>query len=375
MRNLSSNLKKHASMLSINTKTDATTAAELPLRSASANSTFSGNGVSGLVSIRNGIRILRADQHQPMYADGPVEIMAGLYLGDQLNAENRQQLARFGISYILNVAEEVNNPYDGSKKQKRKASGSIEMSAYSDDSSPSPSPGYGSPLMCASPVSSECESTTSMMSAASSPSPSPSTNSGINSDSDSDSDSITYKKLSLSHHQEDLISFINEAFDYIDAARQSGATVLVHCQLGVSRSASMVVAYVMRSQKMTYEQAYAFVKGKSPCISPNTFLIFQLCEYEKTLGIAKAPTSDNCSSNGHSTSSNGSSSHVSRSKSAHGVITSMLVVCRHLHRPAPWSLTKACCCNAGRIRKDTELIQAMEFPAGQWLLQFKTNLP
>lgn len=55
--------------------------------------------------------------------------------------------------------------------------------------------------------------------------------------------------------------------------------VLVHCQQGVSRSASLVVAYIMKARSMNVNEAYAFVKEKSPWIGPNMSLIYQLCEW------------------------------------------------------------------------------------------------
>lgn len=59
--------------------------------------------------------------------------------------------------------------------------------------------------------------------------------------------------------------------------------VLIHCQQGVSRSASLVIAYIMKSKSMDINEAYAYVKNKSPCIGPNMSLIYQLCEWGKTL--------------------------------------------------------------------------------------------
>lgn len=58
-----------------------------------------------------------------------------------------------------------------------------------------------------------------------------------------------------------------------------GKRILVHCQCGVSRSASLLVAYVMRLNGWGVHQAYAWVKDKSPGISPNMSLIYQLVEW------------------------------------------------------------------------------------------------
>lgn len=63
----------------------------------------------------------------------------------------------------------------------------------------------------------------------------------------------------------------------------SNKKVLIHCQQGVSRSASLIIAYIMRVKMMDINKAYAFVKERSPGIGPNMSLIYQLCEWGKYL--------------------------------------------------------------------------------------------
>jgi len=43
----------------------------------------------------------------------------------------------------------------------------------------------------------------------------------------------------------------------------------VHCAAGVSRSASIVIAYLMKINHWTFENAYSFVKSKRKIIDPN----------------------------------------------------------------------------------------------------------
>ena len=46
--------------------------------------------------------------------------------------------------------------------------------------------------------------------------------------------------------------------------------VLVHCHKGVSRSAAIIVAFVMQdSNQLNYAQALQFVRGRRPIIWPN----------------------------------------------------------------------------------------------------------
>ncbi|KAK9365049.1 dual specificity phosphatase [Lipomyces kononenkoae] len=62
-----------------------------------------------------------------------------------------------------------------------------------------------------------------------------------------------------------------------------GKKILVHCQCGVSRSASLVVAFVMKERGWDLNQAYAWVKHKAPAIGPNMGLIYQLMEWGRIL--------------------------------------------------------------------------------------------
>lgn len=62
-------------------------------------------------------------------------------------------------------------------------------------------------------------------------------------------------------------------------ARLEHERILIHCQCGVSRSASLIIAYVIATQNTTVDQAYNMVKDKSPWIGPNMSLIYQLAEW------------------------------------------------------------------------------------------------
>ena len=57
--------------------------------------------------------------------------------------------------------------------------------------------------------------------------------------------------------------------------------MLVHCHAGISRSATIVIAYLMKALSMTLEEAYKLVKSRRPRIKPNQAFISQLMEYEK----------------------------------------------------------------------------------------------
>jgi len=71
--------------------------------------------------------------------------------------------------------------------------------------------------------------------------------------------------------------------DWIDENLKRNINVLVHCFAGVSRSASTVIAYLMKMNQMDYKSAYNFCKDKRMVTCPNPGFVRQLKEFESTL--------------------------------------------------------------------------------------------
>ncbi|KAJ3880345.1 protein-tyrosine phosphatase-like protein [Lentinula edodes] len=80
----------------------------------------------------------------------------------------------------------------------------------------------------------------------------------------------------------DLKPHLEDACNSIDRALRSGRNVLVHCQQGISRSAAVVIAYLIRNHGMSYDAAFAFVKRQRACIKPNTGFVNALKEWESS---------------------------------------------------------------------------------------------
>ena len=76
--------------------------------------------------------------------------------------------------------------------------------------------------------------------------------------------------------------FFEGCFDFIDDGRQEGC-ILVHCNAGVSRAPTIVIAYLMKKFNMHLKEAFDLVKSVRPCVRPNDGFMKILKQYESEL--------------------------------------------------------------------------------------------
>ncbi|NWI16559.1 DUS4 phosphatase, partial [Crypturellus soui] len=165
---------------------------------------------------------------------GPVEILPFLYLGSAHHAARRDTLDALGITALLNVSPDCPNHFEGHYQ---------------------------------------------------------------------------YKSIPVEdNHKADISSWFMEAIEYIgewpscpeargvgvapgtaltplhlpvaDAVQERRGRVLVHCQAGISRSATICLAYLMMKQRVRLEEAFEFVKQRRSVISPNFSFMGQLLQFE-----------------------------------------------------------------------------------------------
>ncbi|XP_029108168.1 dual specificity protein phosphatase 16 isoform X1 [Scleropages formosus] len=82
---------------------------------------------------------------------------------------------------------------------------------------------------------------------------------------------------------EKILPWLDKSVEFIEKAKASDARVLVHCLAGISRSATIAIAYIMKRMDMSLDEAYRFVKEKRPTISPNFNFLGQLLDFEKKI--------------------------------------------------------------------------------------------
>jgi len=75
---------------------------------------------------------------------------------------------------------------------------------------------------------------------------------------------------------------LEEAILFIESARKTKGNVVVHCAQGKSRSATVVVAYIMAKQGLDTEQALKVVKAKRSIAEPNNNFMYQLKQFESS---------------------------------------------------------------------------------------------
>eukprot|EP00095_Tigriopus_kingsejongensis_P003749 maker-scaffold911_size81771-snap-gene-0.20 protein:Tk03749 transcript:maker-scaffold911_size81771-snap-gene-0.20-mRNA-1 annotation:"dual specificity protein phosphatase 19" len=95
------------------------------------------------------------------------------------------------------------------------------------------------------------------------------------------SDFVYFNAEILDLPEFDIRTSLKLTFDHIEEVRIASGRILVHCNAGVSRAPTIVIAYLLRSQNSSLSNAWAQVKDARPCIRPNDGFKSQLESYEK----------------------------------------------------------------------------------------------
>tara|TARA_R110002050_G_scaffold123316_2_gene242060 strand:- start:142 stop:1404 length:1263 start_codon:yes stop_codon:yes gene_type:complete len=105
-----------------------------------------------------------------------------------------------------------------------------------------------------------------------------------------DDPDLTYCHLPIDDSPDkDISSLFESGFNFLKDSKAAGTKVLVHCAMGISRSATITIYFLMREHRWTLKQAFECVYDERPFINPNKGFIQQLLQFEKTIG-ASPPT-------------------------------------------------------------------------------------
>ncbi|XP_075958682.1 protein phosphatase Slingshot homolog 2b isoform X2 [Anarhichas minor] len=85
----------------------------------------------------------------------------------------------------------------------------------------------------------------------------------------------------------DLLAYWNDTYKFISRAKKAGGKCLVHCKMGVSRSAATVIAYAMKEHGWDLNKAFDYVKERRAVTKPNPSFMRQLEEYQGILLASK----------------------------------------------------------------------------------------
>ena len=90
-------------------------------------------------------------------------------------------------------------------------------------------------------------------------------------------DIISFELNLYDKPSERIINIFENAYDFVK--RHLNHNVLVHCYMGISRSTSFVIFYLMKENGWDYETCIDFIRQKRPIADPNYGFERQLKEY------------------------------------------------------------------------------------------------
>ncbi|KAH6682045.1 dual specificity phosphatase [Halenospora varia] len=214
------------------------------------------------------------DAKSPSYPDGPIlmyEPSVHLYLEPKV-----EEAMQFDV--VINVAREVKNPFKVREEQEKAKEMSLPIRPAPDTSDIAP------------------DTAASMMSfkTAFEVQPSGSTESSPTTPRPSTENKVPEYIHVPWDHNTDVKDELWDLCETIDSRVKEGKKVLVHCQQGASRSATLIIAYGMYiNQDLGATEAYSLAQSRSKWVNPNMSLLFSLNDFKKVIEKKKAEKLNN----------------------------------------------------------------------------------
>lgn len=204
------------------------------------------------------------DQKSPTYPDGPIAIYSNdVYLYLEPTAE---EASKFDV--VFNVAREVENPFEVLRRKQAN-----EMAKQTPpDFSPIPDTAVTTASFA---TAFEFQPDDSSVETPTTPKANP------------------LKAPEYIHipwdHNTDIAPDLMHLCESIHNHTKQGKKVLIHCQQGASRSASLIIAYgLYLNPELSVNDAYYAAQAKSRWISPNMKLMYSLQDFQKEISKKKS---------------------------------------------------------------------------------------
>ena len=95
---------------------------------------------------------------------------------------------------------------------------------------------------------------------------------------------ITCHRIPLTDQpSQPIYEHFENAINFLRNCKNQGHSVLVHCEYGVSRSGTIMIAYLMESERMNLKRALEAVRSVRPQVGPNPGFMRALVLYERNL--------------------------------------------------------------------------------------------
>ncbi|XP_015903604.1 dual specificity protein phosphatase 14 [Parasteatoda tepidariorum] len=95
---------------------------------------------------------------------------------------------------------------------------------------------------------------------------------------------LRYWAIAVEDNERANIScYFDEVADLIHQEQLIGGKVLVYCMAGISRSASLCLAYLMKYENLNLRSAFRLLRSRRPMVHPNNGFFQQLIDYERDL--------------------------------------------------------------------------------------------
>lgn len=81
----------------------------------------------------------------------------------------------------------------------------------------------------------------------------------------------------------DVTPYLDSSADYINDTLKNDGKMLVHCNAGISRSSTLILAYLMKWRKLSLDDGLIMVREVRPFARPNARFMMKLKEFETIL--------------------------------------------------------------------------------------------